>query len=95
MLEGKVLCYRCDSTSRFANKCPHAFVNKENSTNGQVHITLNTKPDVEMTSLIHESFGMAILDCGCTKTVCGGAWMNDYLDLLNEEDKTVIEVKKC
>ena len=47
-----------------------------------------------MASLTHESLGMAILDCGCTKTVCGEVWMNVYLDILKEEDKTMIEVKK-
>ena len=35
--------------------------------------------------LINETFNMALLDSGCTKTVCGQTWLNHYLDTLDPE----------
>ena len=37
-------------------------------------------------SLVHETIGCAVLDCGAAKSVCGQYWLNSYLDLLKEND---------
>ena len=42
----------------------------------------------EMTvSLLAESFNIAIIDSGFTKTVCGEVWLQYYTDSLNVSDK--------
>ena len=47
---------------------------------------LNSKPQ-RMKHLIGESFGMAVLDSGCTKSVAGEMWLNEYLQTLSEQDR--------
>ena len=37
-----------------------------------------------------ETFGMAILDSGCTKTVCGSAWFEGYLDTLTLSERNSV-----
>ena len=34
-----------------------------------------------------ETFSMAVLDSGCTKTVCRETWLNWYLETLSDEEK--------
>ena len=38
-------------------------------------------------SLLAESFNVAIIDSGFTKTVCGEVWLQYYTDSLNVSDK--------
>ena len=46
-----------------------------------------------METLIGEMLSMAVLDSGCTKTVCGEIWLNCYLETLSDEDKKLLHVK--
>ena len=39
-----------------------------------------------MKNLIGESFGMAVLDSGCTKSVTGQMWLDEYLQTLSRID---------
>ena len=81
-------CYRCDSTEHFANKCPK---NKEGKTQ-DIHITLlNAKSDAKQTGLVFEALGKGVLDSGCTKTVCGELWMNEYLKTIPEAESKYIK----
>ena len=42
-------------------------------------------------TFVDEALSTAILDSGCTRTVCGQTWMNCYLDtLLKEESDQVV-----
>ena len=43
--------------------------------------------DLEMNKLLGETIGFAIIDSGCTKTVCGDQWLNLYLESLSREDR--------
>ena len=43
---------------------------------------------------ITESFGSAILDTACTKTVCGSKWLYDYIESLDKEDRESIREEK-
>ena len=36
------------------------------------------------------SSGHALLDCGCSRTVCGVSWLNDYMGTLTDYDKSSI-----
>ena len=36
---------------------------------------------------------MAVLDSACTKIVTGATWLNLFIDTLNEEDKTLVNIR--
>ena len=59
----------------------------------KVHITLFSKPVQEcyVENFLGESLSYAILDSGCTKSVCGKVWLQCYLDALNESDKSSVQ----
>ena len=64
---------------------------KSSNTN-EAHVTFfASNPDDRQYCLIGETFGKGILDSGCTKTVSGEIWMNEYIDMLSIEDKESIE----
>ena len=41
--------------------------------------------------LVGETFGHAIIDSGCSRTVCGRPWLNTYLDTLSRSDHLLVE----
>ena len=45
-------------------------------------------------SLLSETFNIAIMDSGCTKTVCGEAWLQYYIDSLSDCDKDKINIDR-
>jgi hypothetical protein len=44
-----------------------------------------------MSKLVGETFASGILDSGCTKTVCGAAWYQEFLGNLSQTDKARVE----
>ncbi|XP_057305251.1 uncharacterized protein LOC130642182 [Hydractinia symbiolongicarpus] len=102
--DGKLMrCHECDSTRHFANKCPHrnqeqrGFRSRNNRPTekkqdvNEIHITLfAASPDQRQYCLVGESFGRGVLDSGCTKTVAGEKWMDEYLGTLSESDKNAV-----
>ncbi|CAF2215355.1 unnamed protein product [Rotaria magnacalcarata] len=92
-------CRICGSIYHWARQCPdkerkvdYATENK-NTHEEEVNITLFQNiaalKDIGPTSgnLIDETLGMAILDSGCSRSVCGELWLQCYLDALTDEDK--------
>ena len=51
--------------------------------------TKEHKPENEI--LLTESFGCAIIDTACTKTVCGKRWYEEYADQLEQKKKKQIK----
>ena len=91
---GRPRCYRCQSEEHFVRECPLAEVTEEvhavEEANVNVHITLH----LSQQRLNVEALGKGLLDSGCSKTVAGQVWYEEYLHTLSEEDrKKVIEVK--
>ena len=86
--ENRMRCFNCQSTEHLANRCPFRTErNTTNATNQQVNITLlSAKECNDLTSLVSDCIGMALLDSGCTKTVVGRKWLEVYHDMLGEED---------
>ena len=37
--------------------------------------------------MIGESFGMPVIDSGCTKSVTGEMWLDEYLQTFFEQDR--------
>ena len=40
---------------------------------------------------LSDLFGMALLDSGCSKTVCGKKWLSAYLDTLSIQDRKSVQ----
>ena len=40
-----------------------------------------------MENFVGETLSCAVLDSGCTRTVCGKVWLNCYLDTLTDDEK--------
>ena len=43
--------------------------------------------------LVGETINTAILDSGCTETVCGAVWLDCYLNSLSTEDKQLVKTE--
>ena len=74
-------CTICDSTRHWMMECPH-----------RTSFTMFTSSDIQecyISKLVGESFAGGLLDCGCTKTVCGADWYKDFVSNLSENDKEV------
>ena len=46
-----------------------------------------------MIFLVGETFGQAIIDTGCPKTVCGQDWFDVYIDTLSRKDRDSLKTK--
>ena len=52
---------------------------------------LSESDDISLGYFLGETLGMAILDSGCAKTVCGKAWYNAYVDTLSVQDRQYLK----
>ena len=60
-----------------------------------VHLTLVTGQADQQHTLLSNNVCKGILDSGCTKTVAGSAWLEEYLvTLIDEERASALESKK-
>ena len=50
-----------------------------------------TENDETMTIFFSETLNFAIVDSGCSKTVCGKLWLKCYLDSLSDADSKLVE----
>ena len=76
-------CTVCDSTRHWMKECPH-----------RTSFTMFTSSDIQecyISKLVGESFAGGLLDCGCTKTVCGSDWYRDFVSNLSEDDKKEVK----
>ena len=78
-------CAICQSIYHWANDCPNKMKEEQSS---YVKITLFTQ-DIHkcyIEKVAGETMNCAVLDSGCTKNVCGKAWLDGYLNTLTEKD---------
>ena len=90
-------CNYCCSINHYAGECPDK--RKESHKNNQAYynVTLYEQDEEDpdnMKSLIHETFGCAVLDCGAPRTVCGENWLNNYLATLHENEYELVKYSK-
>ena len=85
-----IRCHKCGLLGHLAFNCSEQKEDKVEESSPPPHVEyitlLNSKPD-RMKNLIGESFGMAVLDSGCTKSVTGEMWLDEYLQTLLEQDR--------
>ena len=53
-------------------------------------ILLAEDDEEQRDKLLGTTIGSAIVDSGCTKTVCGDVWLNTYLDSLSQKDRKLV-----
>ena len=73
-------CSVCGSQYHWMKDCPN-----------KVSFTMFTQSTIQecyVSKLVGETFSGGVLDCGCTKSVCGADWYNEYVKTLSDEDKT-------
>ena len=100
-------CAICESIYHWVRDCPDN--EKDNSTKDklsdvendgeQVHLSLfmgnsNGAKNGKLRNLLSESNGYAILDTGCSSTVCGNTWFDNYVSELSEYDRSKILEEK-
>ena len=84
---GKVSrCAICDSKYHWVAKCPHKSVSAEKDE--VVHVTLFAN---EESTPENFCFGTAILDSGCTSSVCGKEWYDCFVDGLDDVAKDSVK----
>ena len=98
--EGEVFrCLICDSKYHWARQCPHAYENhgkssKEEETDCvQMALFIGYTGEMDsfkLNSLVNESKVSAVLDTGCSTTVCGGQWLSEYLKTLSDYESSQI-----
>lgn len=99
-------CVICDSCYHWARNCPHSYENLENTNNkcenneNNIHLSLfngytdNQEGNLKIKNLMKESDCCAVLDTGCSSTVCGIQWLQNYLGALTEYQKSLIVEKE-
>ena len=86
-------CMVCRSIYHWVKDCPDRNAMYNACQEEEVHITLFSKTVQEcyVENFLGENLSYAILDFGCTKSVCGRVWLQCYLDALNESDKSSVQ----
>ena len=87
-------CHNCGSIFHWLKNCPDVRDNnkdKEQKSSDEVQLTLIEEC---MTTLVGETLGMAILDSGCTKTVCGDDWLQCLLGTLSSDELNQVTEKE-
>ena len=79
--------------NHWADKCPDKGSDIE-SVNEALYNIVMFEEDLEcpesIKSLVYDTMGCAVLDCGAAKTVCGKAWLSAYIDSLSKGDKAKV-----
>jgi hypothetical protein len=88
--------FTCDSVKHFAKDCAHKNSGEKKGIMKkdvqEINILLlNAVPDKRQKNLVIESLGKGVLDSGCTKTVSGEFWMEEFLSTLSAEDKSSVK----
>ena len=94
--DGSIMrCHECESTKHFVSDCPHRQVEKVESANVTVHLTLvaGTTSEGHEENLV-DTLGKGILDTACTKSVAGEVWMKEFLGTMEEKDRQEAEQSK-
>ena len=95
-------CFGCGSRFHFLKDCLDKDKNnvQSNSENEVIHLSLFNRSESDkdevlyenkkLDNLVAESFGHAVIDTGCSSTVCGSKWLDQYVEQLSEYDRSMI-----
>ena len=84
-------CFECESTMHMIKDCPHKVKTTEHA-EYMVQLTFVAGlASREQDAMMYEALARAIIDCGCTKTVAGKAWVEEFLTMLSQEERERVE----
>ena len=85
-------CTICESICHWAAECPHNHEKQAKDAAEQPDFELfsNAVQEGYVEKLVGETLSCALLDSGCTKTVCGSFLLQCYKNSLDEKDQTNI-----
>ncbi|XP_057309261.1 uncharacterized protein LOC130647426 [Hydractinia symbiolongicarpus] len=77
-------CNICGSVFHWQRDCPDSYENrKKKKKKEEVNVTLYTEV---MYVFMGETLSAAVLDSGCSQTVCGESWLKEYLETLGDNE---------
>ena len=91
-------CYLCDSPQHLKHECPYNkqlrdLIEKKGKVNFAMFVgCTSNQAQNTLQTLVNESNGYAILDSGCSTTVCGEKWLSLFVETLSEEDRLKIDI---
>ena len=87
-------CTICHSIFHWFRECHHGV--EDDSKEKQVKLTLFNDElyNCYINKFVDETLNHAVLHSGCTKTVCGLSWLDNYLETLSPEDKEKVVEKQ-
>ena len=77
-------CAVCQSIFHWAKDCPDSYENSKEEIN--VTLFTNEVHDSYIETFVGEILGLAVLDSGCTQSVCGKGWLQCYIDMLSPDE---------
>ena len=85
-------CAICESICHWEAECPHNHEKqaKAAAERGDFGLFSNAVQKCYVEKLAGQAFGCALLDSGCTKTICGSFWWQCYKNSTNEKDQADI-----
>ena len=90
-------CNVCLSINHWAENCPDRISEEKEKVHKAFYTVTLFQDDTEnperTMSLVAETLGCGVLDCGTPKTVCGQAWIDSYLEILSKEDQEKVLFK--
>lgn len=98
------LCNYCESPNHFIRNCSaykeerEKRNDKNNKHPNPTHVSLlsfvgcASKNDDKLQELLSESHGYALLDSGCSNTVAGKEWIDQYISNLSVEDRNKVKI---
>ena len=86
--QGEIMrCHECDSTMHLIKDCPHRRTERS-----LVHLTFLTgQSSPEQNQMTYDALAKAIIDCGCTRTVAGITWIEEFLAMLHPDERKKVE----
>lgn len=107
--DGQVMrCMICDSRFHWARDCPDAFENRQGVSGARdykektetaylslfLEDTNGKDKKIKLQRLVEEAVGCTVLDSGCSTTVCGADWYNNFIKDLSDYEKANILVEE-
>ena len=84
-------CSICDSVNHWKSRCPDKDYIKERPTYFNVVLYQSDVDEPSnVKSLVHETIGAGVADCGASNTCCGRNWLQQHIELLSDEDRDFI-----
>ena len=80
----------CQSIYHYARDCPYKDFNKSQENN--IKLFTQEIQKCFLQKILGETLNLAVLDSGCTKTVCGKEWLKCYVHSPSEEKKHKFQI---